>query len=553
VSILDILKTLYPQRADHIYQQIETLINNNQLNKKEKWVDQSDIMLITYGDSIQTDSLTPIATLHKFLNQNFKGVFTNIHFLPFFPYSSDDGFSVIDYYQIDPKLGSWDDVKKIATDYDLMFDAVVNHVSKHNQWFIKYLANNAVYADFFIECDPTLDYSSIVRPRALPLFYEYQAKDGKKNIWATFSEDQVDLNFKNPKVLIKILEVLIEYAKNGARFLRLDAVGFIWKELGTSSIHLKEAHLIVSLIRNVLDAINSGIIIITETNVPHRENISYFGEGIKEAHVVYQFPLPPLTLHTFIAQDSSKISAWLQSLSLETFPDKTTFFNFLSSHDGIGVRPVEGILDNQELNNIFEHVKTMGGKISMRNNKDGSVSPYELNITYYDALAKNDDDSNMRSTRFIAAQSLLLALKGIPGIYIHSFLASRNDYIGLNESGINRRINREKFKLNNLEAALANKDLESTLVTYKLASLIELRKKQSAFSPDASQEILFLDKKLISFIRASKDQKILVLINIAATQLRLDINYRGVDLLSNETIKERVLMEPYQVRWIEVN
>ena len=552
MDINNIIQELYPDEASIVVAQINKLILENQLNKTNKWIDETDVMLITYGDSIYKKYEQPLVTFNRFMKTYFDKVFTNIHFLPFFPFTSDDGFSVVDYYAINPDLGEWKDVINIAKDYNLMFDGVINHISVKSEWFIKYLSGDTAYRDFFIECDPSLDYSMVVRPRALPLYYPFESSNGIKNIWATFSADQVDLNFKNPQVLLKILDVLITYAKNGARFLRLDAIGFIWKELGTSSIHLPQAHLIVSLIRLVLDRINSGVIIVSETNVPHLENISYFGKLIPEAHLVYQFPLPPLVFHTFLASDSTKISSWLTSLSHEVFPKNTSFFNFLSSHDGIGVRPVEGILSTQELERMFKHVETMGGKINYRNNKDGSKSPYELNITYYDVLSHKQDDTNTRMNRFLAAHALLLALKGMPGIYINSFLANRNDYEGLNQSGINRRINRHKFDFDNISLTMRQAESEAFQVNAKFVELINLKKTIKAFHPDGSQEVLNLDTRIIAFNRTYNSHKVMVVINISNQELSLNYNVIGKDLYNQEDINNIIAFRPYQVRWIEV-
>lgn len=552
MDIAHIIQELYPDEASAVTAEINKLILDNQLNRPNKWIDETDVMLITYGDSIYKKYEQPLVTFNRFLKTYFDKVFTNIHFLPFFPFTSDDGFSVVDYYAINPDLGEWKDVINIAKDYNLMFDGVINHISAKSEWFIKYLSGDPAYHDFFIECDPVLDYSMVVRPRTLPLYYPFTSSGGIKNIWATFSDDQIDLNYKNPKVLLRILDVLITYAKNGARFLRLDAVGFIWKELGTSSIHLPQAHLIVSLIRQVLDRINSGVIIITETNVPHRENISYFGKLNPEAHLVYQFPLPPLVFHTFLSADSSKINSWLASLAQEEFPPQTAFFNFLSSHDGIGIRPVEGILSAEELDQMFKHVETMGGKINYRNNKDGSKSPYELNITYYDVLSAKQDDTKTRMNKFLAAHAILLALKGMPAIYINSFLANRNDYEGLKQSGINRRINRHKFDFDQILVTMRQGESEAYQVNAKLVELINIKKTIKAFHPDGSQELLSLGDKLVAFNRVYQGSKVMVIINISNQELTINYNVVGKDLYNQEDINDSVVMKPYQIRWIEV-
>ena len=338
-SIRSLAAPLYgADEADRIVELVSDLVEeSNPRDVNDSSLTQADSILITYGDLLRREGTPPLRVLHGFLKEHLKGTVSAVRILPFYPYSSDDGFSVIDYWQVNKELGSWDDISRIGQDFDLMVDAVVNHISSKSKWFQAYLNGDPEYLDFFIEADPDLDYSTVVRPRALPLLTEFETRMGRRHLWTTFSADQIDLNFASPEVLKEWIKLFFFYIQQGARFIRLDAVGYLWKEIGTSCIHLDETHRVVQLLRAVAELANPAAKIVTETNVPHNDNISYFGNGSNEAHMVYQFPLPPLVLHTFIQEDCRALSQWAHSL--EDPPGDATFFNFLASHDGVGLMP----------------------------------------------------------------------------------------------------------------------------------------------------------------------------------------------------------------------
>ena len=513
-------------------------------------LNERDSILITYGDTLVKDGEKGFQTLHEFLKHFVKDAISTVHILPMFPYTSDDGFSVVNYLEINPELGSWEEVKKLAGDYGLMFDAVINHISRSSQWFKKYLACEPPYTDYFITSDPSADYRSVTRPRALPLLTCFSTKEGDKYVWTTFSEDQVDLNYRCPDVMIDMLDVLLLYATNGARFIRLDAIGFLWKELGTTCMHLPEAHEMIKLARTVLEDYVPGTMIISETNVPHKDNISYFGNGYDEAHLVYQFPLPPLVMFTLLKGNARHLTQWADTLD----PPKpeTAYFNFLSSHDGIGIRPTEGILNKEEQQYLVDATLRNGGVVSYKDNGDGTRSPYELNINYQDALASPEDSDEIRISRFLAAQTILLSMQGLPGIYIHSLLGSRNDYYGKTISGIPRRINREKLDVEKLEAALTGES-NRRLIFNELLRRLKLRSLHPSFSPDAAQEIIKLDDHVFALSRISMngEEKMTVVINVSGdTVIVEDDRLDGFDLLSNSSTTKTVVLLKYQCRWI---
>lgn len=545
------LQFLYGDKSAEIYLRIQELIGKwrKQIDSSYPWVDRNDVVLIAYGDAIQKEGMSPLSVLSDFLDEEMEETINTIHLLPMFPFTSDDGFSVIDFREINPELGTWKDIETLKENYNLMFDAVINHVSKSSIYFREFLKGSEKYKNFFIVADPNADYSSVTRPRALPLLTAFETTEGKKYVWTTFSDDQIDLNYKSPEVLLEILDILLLYVSKGARFLRLDAIGFAWKEPGTTCMHLPQTHELVKLIREVLEACAQGCTIITETNVPHKDNISYFGDGTDEAGLVYQFPLPPLTLYSYISQDAQKLTKW--AASLEPTSAGTTFFNFLASHDGIGMRPVEDILTDEERQKMVDAVLERGGQIGFRTTPDGREVPYELNINYLDAVAGNEMDEDVMVQKFMGTQCILLSVMGVPGIYYHSLLGSRNCYRDYEQSGIKRRINREKLNLVKLKEELGTDTLRrKVFLRYK--SLLRVRKSQKAFDPGSVQQVLELHPSVFALLRGEKDECILVLVNVSDEKIGLETSYCGMDLLSGEEIKNRIILTPYGFHWIKL-
>ena len=520
---------------------------------KKEFFSQEDIILITYGDTLSRAEQAPLATLHEFAAGYLKGAVSAVHFLPFFPYSSDDGFSVSDFFAINPELGSWEDVKAIGNDFELMFDYVVNHFSSRSQWFANYLADKPGYEDFAINVDPATDLSMVTRPRSLPLLSEYEKQNGQKvNLWTTFSADQIDFNFQSLDVLTRMVEVLLFYVQNGATILRQDAIAYLWKEIGTSCIHLPQTHDMVKLFRAILDLVAPDVMIITETNVPHDENISYFGTGRDEAQMVYNFTLPPLLFYSFVSEDCKVLTDWAAGLQLES--PNNTFFNFTASHDGIGVRPLEGILPSAELDRLIDVVQSNDGQVSYKRNPDGSDSPYELNITYIDAILASRDSEN--ADRFLASQSIQYALPGVPATYIHSLLGSRNWTAGVQQTGRARTVNREKLQIDQVLSELSDPASFRSRVFYPYLNLIKLRRAQKAFHPNADFEILEIDPKVFAIKRYCEDQTIYALTNISSTETNVslagtDSPGRMTDLFSAGTIDSKSLtLKPYQYSWL---
>jgi glucosylglycerate phosphorylase len=526
---------------------------------------QHDAILITYGDQVRQSGVPPLQALARFCEDHLQGVVSGVHILPFYPYSSDDGFSVVDYRQVDPALGAWEDVHHLGRHFRLMFDAVINHVSAHSVWFQAFLRGQRPYKDYFIVVEGQPDLSQVVRPRALPLLTRFPAVSGEKAVWTTFSADQIDLNYQNPQVLLEVLETLLFYVTQGAEFIRLDAIAYLWKEIGTTCIHLPQTHHMVQLFRAVLDRLAPHVQLITETNVPHAENISYFGDGSNEAQMVYNFALPPLVLHTFYTGNAQALTRWAASLRLPS--ERVTFFNFLASHDGIGVTPARGLISDAEYDTLVERALEHGGLVSYRSNPDGSQSPYELNINYFDALSnpKSDEPLQRQVERFVAAHAIMFALVGVPGIYFHSLFGSRSWHAGVALTGRNRSINRQKLDLAELEAELAERGSLRLAVFGRLAQLLGVRLSHAAFHPNGVQRVLEMGEKVFALLRTSPDggESLLCLQNVSSSPVpvRIDLGslpFRSaaplVDLVTRVSYERdqirNMSLSPYQVVWL---
>lgn len=520
--------------------------------RKSGW-DEKDVVLITYADQFSAKGEKALPVFTRFYNEWLARTFSHVHLLPFYPWSSDDGFSVIDYHNVAPETGTWQDVGDLKQSASLMFDFVCNHMSAKSEWFANYLAQKPGYEDFFIAVDPETDLSAVTRPRALPLLTPFTLHDGSvRHLWTTFSDDQIDLNFASPQVLIAMVDVLLHYLAEGARYIRLDAVGFMWKIPGTSCIHLEQTHCLIQLFRAITEAVAPGTVIITETNVPHKDNISYFGDGENEAQMVYQFSLPPLVLHAVHRQDVNALCQWAGSLALPS--TKTTWFNFLASHDGIGLNPLRGILPESEILALVEKLQQEGALVNWKNNPDGTRSPYEINVTYLDALSAQNSSDDERIARFILAHAVLLSFPGVPAVYIQSILGSRNDYEGVERLGYNRAINRKKYTAGQVDLELNNKNSIRHKIYSRLSEFIAIRRGESAFHPDAQEFFESLDEQILKIVRVAENgERITALFNFSNNVHTVyGDTLTGMELLSGQAVSAKELtLNPWQVMWIK--
>lgn len=556
----------YEQLAVKIFSIIfpgATTVNNP--GQHENLWDQNDVVMISYGDSIIAGaeaglSERPLRLLKKFLDERCNGVINTVHILPFFPFSSDDGFSVIDYSTVNESLGDWFDIKAISKEYRLMSDLVINHCSSRGYWFDNFIKGEGVGHDFFFTASPGDNLDDVVRPRSTPLLRHVVTAKGDQYVWCTFSHDQVDLDFTNINVLLEFIKIIRLYLDMGIRIFRLDAIAFLWKKSGTPSINLDETHAVVRLLRLLIEHAEADAVIITETNIPNRENLSYFGNA-NEAHWVYNFSLPPLLVNTLVSGNCHALKLWLMSMPQSQMG--TAYFNFIASHDGIGLRPLEGILSEEKTTQLINTMQKFGGKVSWRALTGGEQKPYEINISLYDALKGSfAGEDHHGLDRFVCAHAIMLALQGVPAIYIHSLLGSRNDNQRMQASGHNRCINRHQWTQQELDSVLDDENSSHAMVFKRLKRLIAIRQEQPAFHPNASQHVLHLGDKLFGFWRSSVEgsQSIFCVANISRTNqsfhiadLNLNTPEHWADLLtmqSFETSSDNYELAPYQVLWV---
>jgi sucrose phosphorylase len=523
----------------------------------------SDVMLITYADQVLDPEQPPLQVLGSFLQRHAASDVRAVHILPFYPWTSDDGFAVVDYRAVDPRYGSWQDIERLGSRFDLMLDLVCNHTSSQCPWFQRFLQDDPQYRDFYITVEGSPDLSRVIRPRTTPLLTEFPGVAGPRKVWTTFSADQVDLNYRNPAVLRTMLEILLEYVRHGARFIRLDAVAFLWKEIGTSCLHLPQTHRIVQLMRTILDHVTPDVRLVTETNVPHAENVSYFGDGTNEAHLVYNFALPPLVLHSFLTGQARELTRW--AAQLRTPSPHTAFLNYLASHDGIGLNPVRGILQDHHIEALVRHTRAAGGFVSEKALPDGSRAPYELNINYLDALSPPEaaEPPGIVARKFATAHAIALSLAGMPAIYFHSLFGSRGDRAAALATGIYRRINREKLDLSRLETELADPSSLRAQVHTALRRWLALRRSHPAFAPAAPQIVHESDPRLFVIERQDprSGQSVLCIHNLSgdAAVYAVPGPVRGCELtwhdattgrsIPNRELNGTLRLEPWQTWW----
>lgn len=558
-----IMQVFFAHKAEHLLERERSFVPAERFTER-------DVILITYGDLLHKTGQSSLRTIGDFCDTYLKGAINTIHILPFFPSSSDRGFSIIDFETVDPVLGSWGDIEDLEARYQLMFDGVINHVSSKSRWFMEFLAGNAEYGDFFIWFDAEDELSPaergmIFRPRTNSILTRYETLRGPRHVWTTFSPDQIDLSYQNPEVLLRVFAILLFYVRQGADILRLDAVTYLWSQPGTRCIHLEQTHEIIRLLRDILSLIAPYVALVTETNVPHDENVAYFGNGRDEAHMVYNFALPPLVLDAFYREDARTLSEWAQTTVAPS--DTTTFLNFLDSHDGIGLLGVKNILPPEAIEGLCRRVEEHGGFISYKSSKDSTRVPYELNITWYSALNKKDngDPLEIQIKRFLASRAIAIVLKGVPGIYLHSLFGTHNDHAAVEATRENRAINRTLVDFSSIMRSMNHPKSKKYRINQSFGKMITLRTKHGAFHPNGSQTILSLSPSVFASMRKSPggEDLVVTLTNVAQSACTVAISSGEIvkfkaswlDLLSEREFRPvegriSVTLEPYDVVWL---
>ena len=563
------LRKLYGPEAERLFERLLMCLGRYGVGSRtrtksviNRW-DEQDTVLIAYPDMLTTEAERPLETLNRFLYRRLRGAIRTVHLLPFFPWSSDDGFSVINYREVSRDYGKWADLEAIGGNFHLMFDLVLNHCSVGNSWFKDFVSGIAPARYYFLPIDPDANLSIVARPRSSPLLTPTMTRDGEVHLWTTFSADQVDLNWQNSDLFFEFLDILFYYISKGARYIRLDAVAFLWKELDTDCLHQPQTHEVVKLLRDILAVAAPDVVLLTETNVPHEDNISYFGRG-DEAHMVYQFALPPLLLHALLKGDSSFLTTWAKNLKPP--PRGCAFLNFTASHDGIGLRPVENLLPPKEIKWLIAQNKKWGGHVSEKKNPDGSKSPYELNITYFDALRLKEQPEH-EAARFLCSQAVALSLKGIPAVYFNSLVGAENNLDGVKTTGEKRAINRKKWDLDELKRMLNDSELTASYVYRSYLKMLNRRNRQAAFHPDGEQEILDLGPKLFGLARKSTNgsETIVCLYNFTPETIKKSLPeiyapFSGLEsclsVIKSRDLKLKnqntITLKPYKYIWLKI-
>jgi len=563
-KISSILRTIYKpslneRDIDHLKDQIIQIIKKfNQNNSKKKLtISEKTSLVICYGDNINSNQKSSIQVFQNFFKKNLKKYFNAIHFLPFYPSSSDSGFAVKDHYKIEKRIGNWSDIKKISKSSYVMADIVINHSSARGLWFKNFLKKKRPGKDYFLTVNSKFNTSKVVRPRDHKLLKKIDIFGKSDFLWRTFSADQIDLDFKNPSVLLRFIKIMVHLVSNGVTIFRLDAIAYLWKKNGTNCINLKQTHEIVKLLRLISNLLNVETIIITETNLPEKENLSYFGKN-DEANWIYNFSLPPLLIHAFLFENSSYLNKWSKKLPNAKF--QNSYLNFIASHDGIGMRPTEGILNERSLNNFLKRLKKNGSKFSYRKVQNKSRKVYEANITVFDALKKSDTDPNGKFflERYIAAHAIMISFEGVPAIYFNSLFGKSNDEAKYVITGNNRDINRYKWSYENITKKLNDKNSKQSIFYQNLGKLLEIKRKQKAFHPNAKRLNINLGSKIFCYERISLDKKqtIICITNLSTKLQYIKINKNLIkyrDLLGRKiffTLDKKIKLDPCQTIWL---
>ena len=571
LKIDKLLKTIYSnnttEEINFISNQLLQILDDfseksayEEISDKERW-NESHSVLITYADSIYKNGEATLITLRNLLSEHFGSLSKVVHILPFLKSTSDGGFAVSSYDSLEEKFGSWDDLKSISKNHFLMADLVLNHVSSSHPWVQQFIKSKEPGISNVFSPEQNLDWSNVVRPRSSSLFSQINTEDGPKKVWTTFGPDQIDLNWHNPKMTLEFLNLIITYLSNGIKWLRLDAVGFIWKESGTTCLHLPKAHSIVKTLRILLDNLLDDGVLITETNVPQKENLSYLIPD-DEAHMAYNFPLPPLLLEAIITSRADILNSWIFDWPI--LPEDTTLFNFTASHDGVGLRALEGLMNEQRIKDLLINCEKRGGLVSHRRLSNGDDKPYELNISWWSAMEDSSRDAKrFQYERFILSQLLVMALKGVPAFYLPALLASENDIKSFSMTGQRRDLNREKFKSENLSAVLNNPESNANKNLKYLTNAMDVRAKLKQFHPCSEMKCLSKGRSDIVVIKRGKgpgavfaihnmtENKINYQLNDNDLPKIIDNNFNTHDFLTSTKYNyKNISLDPFQVIWL---
>jgi len=526
----------------------------------QRW-DQSTAILITYADTVTGADESTLAVLDRFLSQDYGRVgLPVVHVLPFLRSSSDRGFAVCDHTRLESRFGDWRHLRQLAHGRRLMADLVVNHVSAAHPWVQQFRCGQEPGSFMVMAPTALLGWDHVVRPRSSVLFTLMETHQGLRPVWTTFGPDQVDLDWSRLEVLEAFARLMHTYVDHGVDWIRLDAIGFLWKDPYTTCLHRPKTRTVVQALRLLLEQYTDNGVLLTETNVPEEENLSYLRSG-DQAHVAYNFPLPPLLLEALLSNRCDLINRWLARWP--RLPQGSTMLNFTASHDGIGLRPAEGLISPERLQNLLMRCEERGGLVSHRTEADGSLSPYELNIAWWSAMAgPATTPRRLQVERFLASQLLMMALPGVPAFYLPTLLAASNDHSTYSRTGCRRDLNRPRFDLQALRRHLDNPDSPPAIIRTLMAHTLGIRARIPAFHPEAPMAVLSPERSdMIILQRGHRDDPdpLWVVQSFREEVVELDVSlldprHKGCwrDRLSQRAIVgPRLALSPYEVLWLQ--
>jgi sucrose phosphorylase len=440
---------------------------------------KNQVQLITYVDRLSGGGLRD---LQQMLEGPFRGLFGGVHLLPFFyPIDGvDAGFDPIDHTRVDPRLGTWNDVRDLAGQADIMADLIVNHVSRQSPQFTDFQnrGDESAYAGMFLTYGRVFpggareeDLLKIYRPRPALPFTKLRLENGTERLlWTTFTPDQIDIDVRDPEGKRYLEQILDRFQTVGIRTIRLDAAGYAIKKPGTTCFMIPETFSFIGELTEQARA--RGIEVLVEIHSYYREQI----EIAKHVDRVYDFALPPLILHALYTGDARRLRQWLGISPRNSI-------TVLDTHDGIGVidagpdrkNPEEspGLLDPKEIDVLVEtiHQRSLGESRQATGAAASNLDLYQVNCTYYDALGRRDDE-------YLVARAVQFFAPGIPQVYYVGLLAGKNDLDLLRRTGVGRDINRHYYTRDEVENQLR------VPVVRSLMDLVHFRNTHPAFSGD---------------------------------------------------------------------
>lgn len=437
---------------------------------------KNKVMLITYADSLGEN----LSELKEVLDNELKDVVSGIHLLPFYPSSGDRGFAPIDYRKVDSQFGSWKELKAIASNYDLMVDFMVNHISRQSPFFQDFLLKkeNSIYKDLFIryskfwpEGRPNQEDVDLIykrKPRAPYVDVTFSDKTTDK-VWCTFDEEQIDLDVTTQVTRMYIKETLHFLAENGAKSIRLDAFAYANKKIDTNCFFVEPE------IWELLDYCQEALVEYDVLVLPEiHEHFSIQQKIAQHDYYVYDFALPMLVLHALYSGRNERLIHWL-----EICPRKQ--FTTLDTHDGIGVVDVKDLLTDREIEETREALYSQGANVKKIYSTEAynNLDIYQINCTYYSALGNND-------AAYLLARAIQCFSPGIPQVYYVGLLAGKNDIELLEETKEGRNINRHYYERDEIKQEIQRP------VIKKLFEILKFRNQSEAF--DGEIKIVAIDE-----------------------------------------------------------